>query len=68
MVQQKEREEVREMRGIEIANITLTAVMWIATITGNVIIKEAQPDFSMAFFFFSLLNALGITDFAIFYK
>ena len=61
-------EEVRGIRTIDIVNIILISVMWLAVIVGNVIIKKIQPGFSKLYFFYSMGIALGITVFAILYK
>ena len=62
------RWEVREIRIVDMVNIILISVMWLAVIVGNVIIKKIQPDFSKLYFFYSMGIALGITVFAILYK
>ena len=63
-----DKREVRGIRVIDIVNIILISVMWLAVIVGNVIIKKIQPDFSKLYFFYSMGIALGIIIFAILYK
>ena len=65
---QNRRWEVRGIRTIDIVNIILISVMWLAVIVGNVIIKKIQPGFSKLYFFYSMGIALEITVFAILYK
>ena len=53
---------MRGIRTIDIVNIMLISVMWLAVIVGNVIIKKIQPGFSKLYFFYSMAIALGIRE------